>query len=77
MENLRDKNPASQNGMTPFHSATHNGHLEVCKLIIENVEDKNPQDHLGMTPLHIAASNGYSAICKLIIDIHVSFQSIT
>ena len=47
-----DKNPVDNFGVTPFHSAAQNGHLTVCKLIIEKAKDKNPKDMIGETPLH-------------------------
>ena len=53
MDHLDDKNPQHNNGMTPLHSAAHNGHLDVCKLIMKNILNKNPPDGCGMTPLHI------------------------
>ena len=41
------------NGWTPLHCAAENGHLSVCKLIVENVDDKNPKDFMGTTPIHL------------------------
>ena len=44
------------------------GHLEICKVIIEKAENKNPPDQFHFTPLHYAAHFGYLEICKLIVD---------
>ena len=41
---IQDKNPEDKFGMTPFHMAAENGHLEVCKLILVNVQDKYPKN---------------------------------
>ena len=43
-----------------------NGHLEICKLILENVQEKNPKNNNGLTPLDLASNNGNSEICKLL-----------
>ena len=64
------------NRTTPLHLAAKNGHLSVCKLIIENVFDKNPTGpEYGYskrinhwTPLHLAAHNGHFTVCELIIN---------
>ena len=62
---------------TPLHLAAKNGHLSVCKLIIENVLDKNPtgpnihwfrKQICHWTPLHLAAHNGHFSVCELIIN---------
>ena len=75
MGKLKNKNPGTisrlnENGMTPLHYAAFNGHLRVCKLIIENVSDKNPSsvNSDGNTPLHWAAFSGRVKICQLIMQ---------
>ena len=72
---LRDKNPGkisllNRLGRTPLHWAAINGHIEVCKLILEGTSNKNPAEikHLRQTPLHYAAYRGHLEICKLIMD---------
>jgi len=54
--------------VTPLHSTAWQGHLEVCRLIIENVQDKNPADEHKKTPLHFAVEEGHEKICRLIIE---------
>ena len=39
---LDEKNPKTNEGVTPLFIAASKGYFEVCKLIIENVADKNP-----------------------------------
>ena len=61
------KNPKRNcDGMTPFHFAALNGHLEICNMFIENLEDKNPRANDGWTPLHYAAKYGHIQVCTLI-----------
>ena len=74
-----DKNPKNDENFTPLHMAAMNGHLQVCKLIIENVcenpkprsdrgDSKNPKSCDGTTPLHYAALRGHLQVCQLIIE---------
>ena len=65
--NVEDKNVARNDGSTPLYWAAHQGHYEICKLIVENVEDKNPARNDGKTPAFIAAKNGHLSICQLIL----------
>ena len=72
---LRDKNPGKTSllnryGQTPLHWAAKNGHIEVCKLILEGTSDKNPAEikYPRQTPLHYAAYHGHPEVCKLIMD---------
>ena len=53
-------------GRSPLHSAAQNGHLEVCKLLIEKLTEKNTTENEGWTPLHMAANYGQVEVCKLI-----------
>ena len=78
--NIKNKNPKTtyahylrhdQGGETPLHLAATNGHLEICKLIVENMDeqgDKNPKNNFGNTPLHYAAADGHFEICKLLAE---------
>ena len=79
MENMDEKNPKGDWGVTPLHRAAENGKLEVCKLILENLLcnremckryqcDKNPKNDNYFTPLHMAGMIGHLEVCKLIIE---------
>ena len=39
---------------TPLHFAAYEGHLEICRLLIENIDNKNPANHDGETPFDFA-----------------------
>ena len=49
----------------PLHMAANNGHLEVCRAIMEKVENKNPVDNNGQTPKEIAESRGHLMVVQL------------
>ena len=63
---MDNKNPANNTGLTPLHGAATNGHLEVCKYLMNKVDNKNPAENTGTTPLHCAADKGHLEICKFI-----------
>ena len=65
---MDDKNPTTNNGVTPLYLAAENGHLEICKLIIENLDDKSPPIDERFIPLCIAAHNGHLKICQLLMN---------
>ena len=48
-------------GCTPIDLAARNGHMPICKLIIqnENVKDIHPKCKRGLTPIFEAKQNGY------------------
>ena len=62
---MSNKNPGDIDGDTPLHCAALQGHLNVCKLILENVIVKNPSNDKGETPLSIATRRGHKDIFKL------------
>ena len=58
-----------QTSYDALHFAASNGHLNVCKYIVNLDEDKNPADKDGRTPLHMAAYNHNGAICEFITEL--------
>lgn len=46
---------SDEEGKTPLHIATINGHYEIVEYLIQNGADCNAQDKYGWTPLHNAA----------------------
>ena len=53
--------------LSPLHVVGAQGHLEICKYIIEKTKDPNPKTMLGITAFHLAAHNGCQEICELMI----------
>merc|ERR1711971_120564 len=59
LDYLSDKNPATKSDrLTPLHLAAQEGHVAICKLIMDNLKDKNPKCSSGATPLNLATSLG-------------------
>ena len=79
-EEIEEKNPKDNNGITPLHIAAAHGYVEICKMILDSVPDKNPKAWNGKTPLHFAAKNGHEIIFNMIMpkkieDIFSKFSS--
>ena len=63
-----NKNPRTHSGYTPLYIAARNGHLKICKIILEGVDDKNPVTNDGLTPLDLAATNKHLEVFKFILE---------
>ena len=64
----KDKCPKDNNGRVPLHMAAREGHLPVCRLILETAEDKNPMDNFKMTPYQFALQNGHHDVARVIME---------
>ena len=62
------KNPRGVNGNTPFHLAAKNGHVEICRVIMNFVDDATPINNDMKTPFHYAAENGHLPMCQLLVQ---------
>mgnify|MGYP003315428180 CR=1 FL=1 len=58
-------NEADNDGCTPLHTASQNGHLEVARVLIEAQANVN-QKYQDWTPLHIAINKGHYDIAALL-----------
>ena len=55
-------------GHTPLHNAAYQGHVEVCKLLIEhkaNISIANIE--MGSYPIHVGVEQGHVEVCKLLL----------
>ena len=52
----------------PLQMAAWNGHLELCKILMEYLMNKNPRDHIGQTPFHSATLEIYRLFMKRCTD---------
>ena len=62
----RDKNPKSKNDSSCLCSVASNGHLDVCKYLIDNLKDISLENK--NYALHSAAKHGHVEVYKLIMD---------
>ncbi|MGC8924180.1 MAG: ankyrin repeat domain-containing protein, partial [Candidatus Micrarchaeia archaeon] len=64
IENGADVNAKDNDGWTPAHWATRNGHLEPLKVLIENGADVNSKDKYDWTPFDLAKTDEIKQILK-------------
>jgi ankyrin repeat protein len=63
-------------GFTPFLMACRNGHLEVCKLLVEAGCNKEAKDDvLGYTPLMVACSMGHIELVKYLLTVGCDIEA--
>ena len=55
-------------GMTCLMMAAANGHLAICRLLIDKGAQVEAKDSIGWTPLHLAALRGHVEIVRLLCD---------
>ena len=72
-EKCDEKNPKNELDSTPLHFAALEGHLNVCKTIVEysgqaDSGAQNSKDCDDRTPLHWAAKGGHLSVCQFLIQ---------
>ena len=55
-------------GTFPLYVASHDGHLDVVRLLVSMGADVNQQDNQKRTALHAAAKKGHVDVTKLLVD---------
>ena len=55
-------------GWTCLMEAAWNGHLDICRLLIDKGAQQEAKDSIGWTPLHWAADQGHVEIVRLLCD---------
>ncbi len=55
-------------GRTCIITAAYNGHLAICRLLIDKGAQLEAKDDSGCTPLHEAACQGHVEIARLLCD---------
>ena len=55
-------------GWTCLHAAAVNGHLSICRLLIDKGAELESKDWYGWAPLHHAAIEGHIEIVRLLCD---------
>ncbi|KAL5457474.1 hypothetical protein EMCRGX_G034740 [Ephydatia muelleri] len=58
----------SDDGRSPLHIASGNGHLDIVNALIEAGANVNLADKDGMSPLHLASNEGHLDTVKVLIE---------
>jgi len=61
-------NIENEDGSTPLHLASENGHVEVANILIQAGGEVNKKDVADRTPLHWASGNGHAEVVKSLIQ---------
>lgn len=64
---------ALQNGFTPLHLASQEGHTDMVSLLLEKDADVNCRAKNGLTPMHLAAQEDKVKACVM-IKTHLVFR---
>ena len=56
---VMDVNPPNVIGWTPLHIAASNGHLDVCKFIMNIIDEKQPRTNDGRSPSDLAQGGNH------------------
>lgn len=64
----RNINVRFDDGQTPLHLSSINGHVAITKYLLLNGANTQSQDSSGATPLHEAIRYGHLDIAKMLID---------
>lgn len=57
---------ADSDGDTGLHQAAYNGHVEVCRFLVENGADTGKRNSRGKTALDLARKQGHGAVVALL-----------
>ena len=56
------------NGLTPLHLASREGHLDVARNLVEHGANAAAQDQFGSTPLHEASERGHLGLARFLVE---------
>eukprot|EP00435_Cladocopium_sp_Y103_P068062 s165_g31.t1 len=59
-------------GLTALHWAAQEGHVQVCRVLLEAAADVEVKERKSRTPLHSAAFNGNADVVKLLLEAKAS-----
>ena len=59
---------SADDGLTPWHLASQEGHVEVVRFLVEHGVDAAAQDQCGRTPLHRASERGHLGLARFLIE---------
>ena len=63
-----DPNARDNDGNTPLHLASRNGHVEVAEMLLDLGVDPNARNNYNTIPLHFASQGGHLKLVQMLLD---------
>jgi ankyrin repeat protein len=60
---------------TALHWSANNGHLDICRLLLQCNADMEAKDNNRCTPLHLSCYNGHSDVCHLLLQFKANVEA--
>ena len=68
IEHGADSDHAYNNGLTPLHLASQEGHDQIVRFLLDRGADTNSPNSDGWTPLYLASQRGHDNIVRLLLE---------
>eukprot|EP01086_Lenisia_limosa_P003485 TRINITY_DN18018_c0_g1_i2.p1 TRINITY_DN18018_c0_g1~~TRINITY_DN18018_c0_g1_i2.p1 ORF type:complete len:198 (+),score=35.38 TRINITY_DN18018_c0_g1_i2:123-716(+) len=76
VESSGDLETANHDGLTPFHAACREGHLEVMDFLATHKANLSPTNRKGYNPIMDAAEAGQLEVVQFLVNYEVPFESL-
>jgi ankyrin repeat protein len=70
-----DPNARVNDGNTPLHLASRNGHVNVAEILLDFGVDVNAQNNYNTIPLHFACQNGHLKLVQMLLNRHADVNA--
>ena len=64
------------NDATPLHRASIEGHLQICRVLLQHDAPVDSLDNTGETPLHYASQEGHHEVGRPVSYTHLTLPTI-
>ena len=68
VERGADVSAQKKDGSTALHLASHNGHVDLARVLVERCANVSAQRKDGSTAPHLASENGHADLARMLIE---------
>ena len=61
---------------TPLHDASYEGHLQICRVLLQHHAPVDSRNRTGRTPLHLASQKGHHEVARLLLEFHADVNAV-
>ena len=61
---------------TPLHYASFEGHLQICRVLLQHHAPVDSRNRTGETPLHYASRKGHHEVARLLLQFHADVNAV-